>query len=147
MTEKPKKPTKPFTQRIPEEYVEALQEIALDHWLEETALLNVLYDHEDVFTDEKEFWKEVKYRNSALMSQLNHCKILAQLAAKAVHPGGKNTMEERHVAEDLIASVREKIKDKEVAWEKRRGDFLEKKFGNRGDSGSMLKANDRSRKS
>lgn len=134
-------PASVLMDRTSPEYVEVLQNIAFDHWLEEVSLLELLYDHEDVFTEEKEFWKEIKYRNSALMSQLNHCKMLAQFCGKAVHARGKNTTEEKQVSEVLLDEVRAKLKPKIKAHEKRRGDFLEKKFGNRGESGSIEKGN------
>lgn len=115
-----------FSNRVDASIQKKLSELAHMQLDEEIDRLADCYEHEDVFTEDKDYWKEVKFRNSAIVSQWEHLKRVAQAASGAIHPRGQNSKDENKLAKEIVEAQRAKLAKHLEEFEQRKVDAWER---------------------
>lgn len=125
----PRKDSTQLANKIDPTKTTELKDILQGYWDGEVSLLVALYDHEDVFTGEKDLWKEVKFRNGAIISQLDHIKKIAQFIGGAINESAKNSKESKEKTKDLVEEAASKIEEKKKEWNARKKKHYGSEYG------------------
>lgn len=117
-----------FEKVIPKDKMEELKALAEDKWDAEIALLEYCYDHEDIFTKEKDLWKEIKFRNNAIISQINHLKKLATFLGGVIPISDAQTKKGADAEKKLTTDALKKVEEQKKKWDKRKKDIEKELF-------------------
>lgn len=105
--------------RVGDDELELMFKLGQDHLEREIQILESMFAEETPVDDaggRKRTTVQMKMqRAQAIRTQLTVVKELTKLFSGAVHPMGRNTLEEKNAADDLMNSIREEMKSKGVS--------------------------------